>query len=678
MSFRLSVALTSLLFLFSLPVTAQLSNDDCLGCHSDATATKDLGGGKTMSVHVDGAKFSPSIHGSLNCTDCHASIKDYPHENVQRVDCSACHTDVVAQYATSIHAKARASGDVDAASCVDCHGKHDILPKSDPKSSTNRFNIPRTCASCHENAKMTKSHPVPAPQVIEKYFEGVHGKGTLEKGLNVSAVCSDCHGAHNVLPKSNPESTISHKNVPNTCRQCHEGIFDQWEHSTHGQLWGKNDPRGPVCINCHESHGIRRTETPSFRLGVVTQCSNCHADKAPTYRDTFHGQATALGFSATAKCSDCHTAHLNLPKSDPRSSVAPANLPKTCGKCHPDANAKFSSFQPHADPHDKVKSPQVYYVYNYLMKWLLLGVFGFFGLHTLLWIQRSIVAAARGELPKHATGGEQWVTRFMTKHRLTHIAIVVSFLTLAATGLPLMYSHTPWGKRLAMVFGGVGGSTVVHRIFAIVTFGYALYHLTYVLHGLIARKDWSMFFGPNSMTPQVRDVVDLKNMLRWFLYLGPRPRFDRFTYWEKFDYFAVFWGVPVIGLSGLMLWIPQMVTKFLPGWSLNVAMLVHGDEALLAIGFIFTFHFFHTHLRPESFPLDPVMFTGKMPLERFREERPDEYERLVRLNRLDSVLSGPPTRGQVLFARIFGFTTLAIGVVLIVAIYFTVVMRFTH
>jgi hypothetical protein len=140
----------------------------------------------------------------------------------------------------------------------------------------------------------------------------------------------------------------------------------------------------------------------------------------------------------------------------------------------------------------------------------------------------------------------------------------------------------------------------------------------------------------------------------------------------------VFWGVPIIGISGLMLWIPQVFTRFLPGWALNVAMLVHGDEALLAIGFIFTFHFFHTHLRPESFPLDPVMFTGKMPLARFQEERPDEYDRLVRLNRLDDVLTVPPTHGQMLFARIFGFTTLAIGVILIIAIYSTVVTRFAQ
>lgn len=649
-------AVLAALLLFAGAADAQLGNDDCLGCHDT----------------VDAAKFNASIHGSLSCNDCHSSIRDVPHENIAKVDCAGCHEEAVAQYATSSHGKARAKGDKVAASCVDCHGKHDILPKSDPNSRTNRFHVPVTCASCHANAGVTKSHPMPPPEAIKKYFEGVHGEGTLEKGLNVSAVCSDCHGAHAVLPKSDAASAISHDNVPQTCGQCHEGILAQWKQSSHGQLWAKKDPKGPVCISCHEAHGIRHTETASFRLGVMQECSNCHAEEAPTYRDSFHGQATELGFDPAAKCSDCHTPHLNLPKDDVHSSVHPANLQKTCGKCHENATANFASFQPHADPHDKASSPQVYYVYNYLMKWLLIGTFAFFGLHTLLWLQRSIVAAIRGELPKHESKSGRWVLRFQKKHRLTHIAIVVSFLALAATGLPLMYSHQPWGQRLAQVLGGVGTSTVIHRVFAIVTFGYALYHLFFVV---LRTKKW---FGPDSMIPRVRDLVDLKNMLKWFFYLGPRPRFDRFTYWEKFDYFAVFWGVPVIGLSGLMLWIPELVTRVLPGWALNVAMLVHGDEALLAIGFIFTFHFFHTHLRPEAFPLDPVMFTGRMPLERFEEERPDEYQRLVAEGRLGDFLTSPPTPGQITFSRVFGFTSLAIGVVLIVAIYVTVFTQLAH
>ena len=672
--------LTLAILLVSVPLLAQgLTTEDCLGCHNDPTLTKDVKG-KPVSVSVDGKKFQASIHSAVGCPACHSDVTAYPHEPLPKpVDCSGCHADQVKEYANSAHARARAKGDTVAATCIDCHGKHDILPKSDPLSRTNHFNVPRTCANCHESQRATRAHPLPAAATIEGYFTSVHGKGTMEKGLIVSAICSDCHGAHSILPKSDPSSTISHQNVPRTCAKCHDGIFRQFEQSTHGQLWAANNPKGPVCVTCHTAHAVSPVESAAFRLNIPTGCETCHAKEAPTYRDSFHGQATALGYAASAKCSDCHTPHLNLPKNDPRSSVAPANLLKTCRKCHPNANARFASFQPHADPHNKAKSPQMYYVYNWGMKWLMLLVFGSFGLHTLLWLQRSIVAAIRGELPKHEINfNTKWVRRFNNQSRGTHIAIVVSFLLLAATGLPLMYSHMPWGSRLAHVFGGVGVTTIIHRFFAIVTFGYALYHLWYIIQRGLIRGERNIFWGPESMMPAVRDVRDLIAMVKWFFYRGPQPKLDRYVYWEKFDYFAVFWGVPVIGLSGLMLWLPQLVTSFLPGWILNVAMLVHGDEALLAIGFIFTFHFFHNHLRPENFPLDPVMFTGKLPLDKFMEERRDEYERLVRQGRFEDVLTTPPTEGEMTFARWFGFTSYGIGIILIVAIYITVISRFVH
>ncbi len=523
------------------------------------------------------------------------------------------------------------------------------------------------------NVQVTRNHPVPPPSVINSYFEGVHGKGALEKGLNVSAVCSDCHGAHLVLPASDPRSSIAHANVPLTCKKCHEGIFKDFELSAHGQQWRRGNSKGPVCVTCHTTHGISSTESAAFRQGIAAGCMHCHEKEAPTYRDSFHGQATALGYRQAAKCSDCHTAHFNLPKSDPRSSVAPANLARTCGKCHSNITKQFLQFDPHSDPSRKDVAP-VYYVAQF-MKWLLFAVFGFFGIHTLLWLQRSIVAVVRREIPHEEEEGP-WILRFRTSDRMTHIVIVVSFLLLAASGLPLMFSHQPWGLTLVRTMGGVGISRVLHRLFAIVTFGYALYHLGHILEGAFLKRDWSMFWGPESMVPRLRDLIDLKNMFLWFFYLRSRPRLDRWTYWEKFDYFAVFWGVPIIGLSGLMLWLPELTARILPGWMLNVATIVHGEEALLAIGFIFTFHFFHTHLRPENFPMDRVMFTGRLPLERFQKERPDEYDRLVSTGRLESFLTDPPTAAQLRFARWFGFTSLAFGVVLIIAIYWSFVSRF--
>jgi cytochrome b subunit of formate dehydrogenase len=197
-------------------------------------------------------------------------------------------------------------------------------------------------------------------------------------------------------------------------------------------------------------------------------------------------------------------------------------------------------------------------------------------------------------------------------------------------------------------------------------------------YDLVVRRKRGFFWGPRSMMPQPRDILDLLLMVRYFLYLGPRPKFDHFTYWEKFDYLAVFWGVAIIGVSGLVLWQPTIATTWLPGWALNAAYVIHSDEALLATGFIFLFHFFHTHLRPEAFPMDTVIFTGRMPLETFKHERPLEYERLVKEGRFDEFLVPPPTPEEFRRAYVFGFAALTIGVVLAVFIFWALLTGGLH
>jgi cytochrome b subunit of formate dehydrogenase len=658
-----SLFLLTLFFLILCPFTVtshsdELKSEDCLMCH------------ETMEPLVDKSLIDASIHSGFECTDCHQDVTEIPHEEVPKnVDCSSCHPDIAKEYSESIHGEARARGDRDAPTCTSCHGSHGILPKDNPKSSINPLNIPATCSNCHTSEKITKQHPLPSPEFIESYSESVHGRGVLVSGLVVSAVCSDCHGAHDIRPKTDKNSSVYRENIPLTCKKCHLGIYDDYERSVHGQLWKEGFEVGPVCTTCHKSHQITEPVSAGFRLQISEECSGCHEARALTYRDTFHGQSTSLGFVQVAKCSDCHTPHLNLPEENPLSSVYSGNLIDTCGKCHSNINKKFITYDPHADPHDKDRSPLLYYV-NTLMNWLLISVFGFFGLHLVLWLQRSAVAVARGEIPTHWSG-DKYVRRFSLPHRITHVTLVISFLGLAATGLPLMYNYTAWGKILEGILGGVEVTRYFHRFFAIVTLGYISFHLGYMLDKIFLKGNISLLYGPNSMIPRSEDIVDLYKNIRWFLYLGPRPKLDRWTYWEKFDYFAVFWGIPVIGFSGLMLWFPEVFTKILPGYFLNVAMVVHGEEALLAVGFIFTFHFFHTHLRPESFPLDTVIFTGKIPLERFIEERPEEYNRILKEGRLEEIIVEPPSQLAIMFSKWFGFAALGVGLILIIAIFAT-------
>jgi cytochrome b subunit of formate dehydrogenase len=300
------------------------------------------------------------------------------------------------------------------------------------------------------------------------------------------------------------------------------------------------------------------------------------------------------------------------------------------------------------------------------MEILLYSVFGFFGVHAIFWLVRSLVHTLKHGRPKRIAARQPAYVRFEPIHRTLHILVIVSFLGLALTGLPLKYSNQEWGKTLAGLMGGFDATSVLHRICAVVTVFYAAAHLSWLIKRIIQLREegvaWRrLLFGPDSPVPNVRDFVDLFRMGRWFVGLGPKPVFERWTYWEKFDYWAVFWGVVIIGTSGLILWFPNLFTLVLPGWVLNVAKIIHSEEALLATGFVFAIHFFNTHLRADKFPLDMAILTGLVTEEELREERPEFLARIERESRLERLAATAPSRRRLLFIVMCGFVALAIG-----------------
>ena len=258
---------------------------------------------------------------------------------------------------------------------------------------------------------------------------------------------------------------------------------------------------------------------------------------------------------------------------------------------------------------------------------------------------------------------EVFVRRFDTFDRVLHGCLMLSFLGLAGTGLPLLFSDQPWARAMTHFLGSFEVAGWMHRVSAVLLITVFAIHLGRIGRRLL-RRDYSVLWGPNSMVPQPRDVSDFIAHIRWFFRQGPRPRFDRFTYWEKFDYWAVFWGMGVIGASGLLLWFPEFFARIVPGWMFNVAMLIHGEEALLATGFIFTMHFFNGHLRPEKFPMDPVIFTGRVPLDEMKLERADEFDRLERSGRLDAVRTDAPQDWVLRLGRTIGTIAVTIGLIL--------------
>ena len=261
---------------------------------------------------------------------------------------------------------------------------------------------------------------------------------------------------------------------------------------------------------------------------------------------------------------------------------------------------------------------------------------------------------------------EKYYVRFTREQRYLHAVLFTTFLGLAATGLPMRFSESFWARRLAAAVGGFGAILFLHKFFAVVLTIAFLIHVKDVFQRAIVNREKGIFWGPTSMMPNWQDVKDMVGHMRWFLGLGPKPKFDRYAYWEKFDYWAVFWGMIVIGFSGYAMWFAPFFAHFLPGWALNAVLVIHSEEALLAVLFIFSIHFVNTHLRPDSFPMDMVIFTGVESEEEFQHKRTLEFERNAARGELDKKVGIAPPLWLLNFSKVVGFTAIFIGLMLLV------------
>jgi len=266
----------------------------------------------------------------------------------------------------------------------------------------------------------------------------------------------------------------------------------------------------------------------------------------------------------------------------------------------------------------------------------------------------------------------RYYRRFSPIERVLHSGLMLTFVGCALTGLPLLYSEKPWATTLAKILGGFEGAGLIHRVCAFVMITVFLSHVAIVFSKAIkSGRLLSILWGPDSMVPQLQDGIDIYRNFLWFVGRGPRPQFDRWAYWEKFDYWAVFWGMFIIGGSGLLLWFPWFFSQVLPGWMFNIASLIHGEEALLAVGFIFTVHFFNGHLRPSKFPMDTVIFTGRISEHELMDERGVEYARLAREGQLEAKATTAPSEEARWFGWVIGGTALGLGIVAVVLIVYS-------
>jgi len=702
------VALMAGLVLALAPLQAapakEKAKESCFDCHSDTTMTKEVQGGQPKSLFVDEAKFGKAVHASLKCRDCHADLKDDHSGGTNppgKVHCGNCHAGEDKIYQTSIHGMSQALGSSAAATCTSCHGNHYIVPVHQTDSPVYKMNLPKTCAACHANKAISDEYKMRYPSVGAQYMESIHGKALLVKGLIVAPSCNDCHGIHDIKRSVDRSSPINHANVAKTCGKCHVTVEEVYNKSIHGKLLAKGDPRGPVCIQCHSAHSIETPVSGHFKAGSDMICGKCHAERLEHYRDTYHGKAMALGktnnASDVAACYDCHGHHDVLPVADPNSHLSAGNIVNTCRQCHPKANASFARYAPHANPMDRKNFPQLNYVFI-VMTALLVITFSIFGVHTLLWLFRSIWLYRHDskqfrEAKAKILADDVQYTRFQPFERFLHILVVTSFLLLTITGMPLKFYYTDWAKAIFGFFGGAEVARTLHHFGAVVTFVYFVLHVSTTLsflwkkRGYLRNPETGVFepkrifaaiAHPDSMIPTKQDLKEFIDHNRWFFGKGPKPEFDRWTYFEKFDYLAVFWGVFAIGVSGLIMWFPVFFSKFMPGWMINVSLIIHSDEALLASGFIFTVHFFNTHFRLEKFPMDTVIFSGRISKSEMIHERKRWYDRLVAEGRLEDYRVKDEWEAWKGIARAAGYIFFGLGLVLLVLIIYAMVSRLGH
>ncbi len=521
-----------------------------------------------------------------------------------------------------------------------------------------------------------------------------HARQNVDDPSRVNASCDDCHDTHsfNVPPMGSQARTAWHLTIPNTCgEKCHTDQLEEYATSVHGKkVLEEHSAKAAVCTDCHTSHGITNTSIETFKLGIVQACGGCHKENLKSYSETFHGQINTLGYGYTAKCYNCHGSHGILPPSDPDSKVHIDNRLKTCQQCHngkegwkglQKATPGFVTFSPHANTHDFEKYPQMWIASKFMLT-LLVGVFIFFWTHSALWYYREykdgcpVFFNVKGhtkshikvdELLKGEAKGKQ-IRRFSKLVRSAHLIFALVTMTMILTGMLVFYADTDWAKTVAQSLGGAKTAGIIHRIFAAAFLGIFIAQLVYVLNKLLRSKTFK-WFGPDSLIPNWQDLKAIVGMFKWFFGKGPRPTFDRWTYWEKFDFWAVFWGVGIIGSSGMMLAFPHLTAAVWPGWMFNVLTLVHGEEAFLAAVFLFTVHFFNNHFRPDKFPPpDVVMFTGSVPVHEFQREHTEHYNRLVESGELEKYLVDAPSRTMTRVSKILGLTLITIGLTLLVLV----------
>jgi predicted CXXCH cytochrome family protein len=613
---------TSMSLVTNFHKTEITSENKCYTCH------------KSVNVKIN---LPSSVHKNLVCSDCHSNFKQFLTDHsknlkkTQIADCTPCHSEIAKQHRESIHGIALREGIDEAANCWDCHGHHDVKHVKSESSTVNPKNVATTCAKCHDNPELAKKFDFGVPNPGKRYSSSVHGK-LIQSGNTNAATCNTCHGTHDIKNKVQPGSKISTFNIPDLCGQCHKQEAEDYKQSIHWIRAKQGFREAPVCDDCHSEHGINAINSTNQRAMAKKiqeeTCMVCHQNpriaerfghsgsQAKMYQDSYHGLAVMRGDKDAAMCIDCHSVHKILPQDHPESSVNPANVTATCKKCHPEATPVFSQSYSH-ETQNKAAA-KIENVVSNIYFWMIISVIGGMILHNLL------IFAYEIKKKRNRMLGEITIPRFTKNEVIQHLLLLISFITLAITGFALKYNQSWWAEMLRTLGLSETVRQYIHRGAAVVMIAVGLYHVIYLIFTARGRDVLV------NLIPKWSDVVEARDNILYYLRIKKtKPKFDKYDYTEKAEYWALIWGTIVMGATGFVLWFPTVVGDWAPTWLIKVSELIHFYEAILATLAILVWHWFFVIFHPHEYPMSLTWMDGKMTLHTYRHHHEKHFRRVV-------------------------------------------------
>jgi cytochrome b subunit of formate dehydrogenase len=616
---------------------------NCLNCHQKAKQKHLF---HPQILKTDGLEKIPgtaciSCHGNHYVESPKSKGSKWYGSNVVE-SCGNCHKDVKEKFIHSEHNKAVVKNLPFAPTCLSCH-KNPVARIHSPGDSLKvKLAQEQLCLSCHlANPEVQKEATKELSVLfVESYEKSVHGSA-LNGGNPKAANCVDCHTSHRVKKSIDPTSTIYKLNIPFTCSKCHPKISDTYQQSIHGVAVKDGNFDAPVCTDCHGEHNILKHTNPnspvSYENVSKDVCSPCHSsvklntkfgiepDRYATYSDSYHGMALRGGSVEVANCVSCHGAHNIKPSTDPTSTVSKANLIKTCGKCHPGANVNFTVGKIHVDV-EKKDEPILGLIASIYMG-LIISVVGFMFLHNIVDMYRKSKIKKmkqRSLIREDHHYGHALYLRMNLNERIQHITMAISFILLVITGFMLRFPHTWWVSHIiSLSSDAFEYRSLIHRIAAVFMVTVSLYHIYYVSFTKRGRQLIKDLF------PRYKDIQDAIEVAKFNLGISKvKPKLDRFSYVEKAEYWALVWGTIVMTATGVIMWFENIFIGLFTKLGWDIANTIHYYEAWLAFLAIIVWHFYFVIFNPDVYPMSVAWFKGTITEEEMAEEHPLELERI--------------------------------------------------